>query len=168
MALLTVHHPTALRPVRAGLMLLPVRVSDRVPGVVGVKLPSIDRQERVVARKVITTLVCDVTGAEAAETINFGIDGKMYEIDLAENHAGILRDILGDYVEVARRAGKLTTTSTGSRRSAAVSGERARRPDLSEVRAWARQEGYSVSARGRVSAEVLTAFDERSKLAAVG
>ncbi|MEO9106345.1 MAG: Lsr2 family protein [Pseudonocardiaceae bacterium] len=120
------------------------------------------------ARKVITTLVCDVTGAEAAETINFGIDGKMYEIDLAENHAGILRDILGDYVEVARRAGKLTTTSTGSRRSAAVSGERARRPDLSEVRAWARQEGYSVSARGRVSAEVLTAFDERSKLAAVG
>lgn len=36
---------------------------------------------------------------------------------------------------------------------------RERRGRLNEVRQWARKNGYSVSGRGRVSAEVLAAFE---------
>lgn len=36
------------------------------------------------AQRVITTLVDDIDGTEAAETISFAVEGKSYEIDLSE------------------------------------------------------------------------------------
>jgi hypothetical protein len=45
-------------------------------------------------RKVETTLVDDMTGDAADETVSFSLDGIEYEIDLSENNAGVLRDIL--------------------------------------------------------------------------
>jgi hypothetical protein len=34
------------------------------------------------------TLVDDLDGGEAAESVSFSLDGKTYEIDLSEKHAG--------------------------------------------------------------------------------
>ena len=40
-------------------------------------------------------LVDDLDGEAADETVEFGIDGKNYEIDLSKENAGRLRDVYG-------------------------------------------------------------------------
>jgi hypothetical protein len=56
------------------------------------------------AQRVETTLVDDLDGVSLAdETIRFGIDGSVYEIDLTAEHAAELRASLNAYVGVARR-----------------------------------------------------------------
>jgi hypothetical protein len=113
------------------------------------------------AQKVITSLIDDVTGEQADETVHFGIDGIEYEIDLTANNAGILRDILADYISAGRKASKTPAGSNGHKpRGAATVSARANRENLAAVREWANRNGYSVSTRGRVSAEVMRAFDQ--------
>jgi hypothetical protein len=50
-------------------------------------------------------LVDDIDGSKAAETVSFGLDRRMYELDLSEKNAGKLRDALAPFVASARRAG---------------------------------------------------------------
>ena len=103
------------------------------------------------AQKVNIVLVDDIDGSEAEETVSFALDGRDYEIDLNSKNAGKLRDALAPYVGHARRA------SSGRRRAAR--GTNAGGPAPSEIRAWARENGYTVPDRGRVSAEVREAYN---------
>ncbi|WP_300011996.1 Lsr2 family protein [Pseudonocardia sp.] len=101
-------------------------------------------------------LVDDLDGAEADETVEFGLDGKNYEIDLSEKNAGTLRDALAEFVAAARR------TTTGRRRGASGAGA-ARRPAIDReqnqaIREWARKRGMKVSDRGRIPSEVLETY----------
>ncbi|MBO0851506.1 MAG: Lsr2 family protein, partial [Pseudonocardia sp.] len=57
------------------------------------------------AQKVTVSLIDDLDGNKADETVEFGLDGKSYEIDLSSGNAGKLRDALADYVAAARRPG---------------------------------------------------------------
>src|SRR3712207_9028086 len=57
------------------------------------------------AQKVTVTLVDDLDGGKAEETVGFGLDGVSYEIDLSSSNAGKLRDALADFVASARKAG---------------------------------------------------------------
>lgn len=99
------------------------------------------------ARKIITSLVDDIDGSDAAETVTFALDEKAFEIDLSAK----LREVLAPWVDSARRvAGAAART-----RTAPVRGGRA---DLNAVREWARGQGLKVSDRGRVSATVLEAY----------
>ncbi|HVN11080.1 MAG TPA: Lsr2 family protein [Kineosporiaceae bacterium] len=117
------------------------------------------------AQKVQVILVDDVDGGEAAETVSFALDGVSYEIDVSEANADRLREVLAPWVGHARRVGG---RSTGGRsRSSGAGGGRSRsassgpaKHDLSDVRAWARENGYQVSDRGRVSSEVITAYEQ--------
>ncbi len=113
------------------------------------------------AQRVNVVLVDDIDGSEAAETVTFGLDGAQYEIDLSADNADKLREALAPYVGHGRRAGGRRRAggggagrSSGSR-SAASSGS----PSAAEVRAWARENGWDVPERGRVSAEVREAYD---------
>lgn len=99
-------------------------------------------------------LIDDLDGEPADETIEFGIDGKNYEIDLSKENAAKLRDALAAYVAAARRS--------GGRRRGGSSGA-ARRPAIDReqnqaIREWARKRGMKVSDRGRIPAEVLEAY----------
>jgi hypothetical protein len=119
------------------------------------------------ARKVESTLVDDMTGDPADETVSFGLDGVEFEIDLSENNAGVLRDILADYANAGRKVGKRTAASNRHSRPSAAS--RGNREQTAAIRAWAREAGRQVSDRGRVSAEVAKAFEDAHRgLAAVG
>ena len=119
------------------------------------------------ARKVKTTLVDDMTGDAADETVSFGLDGVEFEIDLSANNAGILRDILADYANAGRRVGKRTAVSNGRARPSAT--PRSNREHTAAIRAWAREAGRQVADRGRISAEVAKAFeDAHHELATVG
>lgn len=105
------------------------------------------------AQRVQILLEDDVDGSEAVETINFGVDGVSYEIDLSAANAAKLRDDFAEWVAHARRV-------RGRRQTGARSGHptRVSRTDLAKVREWGRNNGYKVSDRGRVSAEVQEAY----------
>ncbi len=102
------------------------------------------------AQKVNIILVDDLDGSEADETVSFALDGTSYEIDLNEKNAAKLRDALSGYIGHARKV-----STTRKRRSAAS----ASGPSARELRDWARSNGYEVSDRGRVPAEVREAFE---------
>jgi len=97
----------------------------------------------------------DFDGTKAAETVTFGLDGKVFEIDLSKRNASELRRAFQPYVEVARRA---RSASAGGRRAGtgASSGPRKREGyDRAEVRAWAKANRIKVSARGRIANDVV-------------
>ncbi len=102
------------------------------------------------AQKVNIILVDDLDGSEADETVSFALDGTSYEIDLNEKNAAKLRDALSGYIGHARKV-----SATRKRRSSASSSG----PSARELRDWARSNGYEVSDRGRVPAEVREAFE---------
>lgn len=110
------------------------------------------------AQKVVVSLVDDLDGGAAEETVAFGLDGKNYEIDLSSANAGKLREAVATFVAAARRPGG---SGRGSRRSArATSAGSADREQSQAVRDWAREQGMKVSGRGRISAEVQQAYAE--------
>jgi hypothetical protein len=110
--------------------------------------------DRAMAQKKMVTLVDDLDGTEAAETVTFAIDGSNYEIDLSQKNAAALREALRRYTTAARPAGtqghtsrtRVTIPSTGHSRNA-------------EIRAWAHSNGHAVPARGRIPQRVVAAFD---------
>ncbi len=107
------------------------------------------------AQRVNVILVDDIDGSDAAETVGFALDGVDYEIDLSEEHAEELREAVSLYVGHARRTGGRRRSNKRAA-SAASSGAGA---SAAEIRAWARENGYDVPERGRVSAEVREAYD---------
>jgi hypothetical protein len=105
-------------------------------------------------------LIDDLTGEEADETIEFGLDGKSYEIDLSQDSAGKLRDALAEFVAAARRTGARRRDSSG-----ASSGTGSRRGSVERnqvIREWARNRGMTISDRGRISSEVLAAYHQEN------
>src|SRR3954452_7269992 len=95
------------------------------------------------AQQVNIVLVDDIDGSEAEETVSFALDGKEYEIDLSSKNAAKLRDAIAPYVGHARKA---AGRRRGSRGTAG--------PSPADIRAWARDNGFDVPDRGRVSSEV--------------
>ncbi|KQX66243.1 Lsr2 family protein [Angustibacter sp. Root456] len=108
------------------------------------------------AQKVQVVLIDDIDGGDADETVTFALDGVSYEIDLNTDNAAKLRDALAVWVGNARRvsgrasSGRSTSRSSG-RRSAGSE-------DTAAIREWAKGNGYQVSERGRISAEVREAY----------
>ncbi len=109
------------------------------------------------AQKVQVMLVDDLDGGEAAETLGFSLDGVNYEIDLSTRNAAKLRDAMASWVGHARRVSGRSASAGGRRRAAR--GPRSG-PDTATVREWARQNGFKVSDRGRISADVMAAYEK--------
>ncbi|RNI25194.1 histone-like nucleoid-structuring protein Lsr2 [Flexivirga caeni] len=103
------------------------------------------------AQRVQILLEDDLDGSEASETVNFGLDGKVYEIDLSAANSAQLRDDLAKWIGHARPV-------RGRARGAMPVRQASGRTDLNKVREWGRKNGYKVSDRGRVSAEVQEAY----------
>lgn len=101
------------------------------------------------AQRVQVQLIDDMTGEEAQETVTFGLDGVAYEIDLTTGHANEMRELLGMYVEKARK-------SKGSRTSRSAS--QSNRQDTQRIRAWAQENGYEISQRGRINRTIMDAY----------
>jgi len=94
----------------------------------------------------------DYDGGSADETVTFALDGAEYEIDLSAPNAASLRDALAPWVAHARRiGGRRRRTSKESAPSTT---------STSDIRAWAQAEGYEVSSRGRVPAEIREAYEK--------
>ncbi|MDF9878566.1 histone-like nucleoid-structuring protein Lsr2 [Cellulosimicrobium cellulans] len=107
------------------------------------------------AQKVQVILVDDLDGGAADETVTFALDGVSYEIDLSTKNAQELRDALASWVGNARKVSSRTSAARPARRSSRSSGS----ARATEVREWARSNGYTVNDRGRISQEIQTAYD---------
>jgi hypothetical protein len=106
------------------------------------------------AQRHIVTLVDDLDGGAAEETVEFGLDGSRYEIDLSKKNAAALRDALANYVAHARRGRGGRVSATGRRGRPA----RGDREQTQAIRAWARKNGHKVGEKGRIPAAVLEAY----------
>jgi hypothetical protein len=113
------------------------------------------------AQKVMVSLVDDLDGGGADETVGFGLDGKSYEIDLSNENARKLREALSDFVAAARRAGN--GGREGRRAAGAASSGAAEREQNQAIRDWAREQGMKVSDRGRIPADVAEAYHNAQK-----
>jgi hypothetical protein len=109
------------------------------------------------------TLVDDLDGGEAAESVSFSLDGKTYEIDLSAKHAAALRDAFAPFIGGARRAGNAAKVGSQQRMSTARStGSGRSRGETAAIREWANANGLEVSTRGRISSAVLEAYENRA------
>lgn len=115
------------------------------------------------AQKVTVSLVDDLDGSEAEETVEFGLDGASYQIDLSEDNAERLRDALAEYVEHARRSGgrkravgRVTAAGRAPRTATAD------REQNQAIREWARKQGMKVSDRGRIPSDVIDAYNAKA------
>ncbi|MGH3797641.1 MAG: histone-like nucleoid-structuring protein Lsr2 [Pseudonocardiaceae bacterium] len=116
------------------------------------------------AQKVVREFIDDIDGSPAERTFTFTVEGTAYEIDLSRENIAEFKSAIGGFVESARKA-KNTRTSA-RQRGASTTDLGQRRDRLNEVRQWARNNGYTVSDRGRLSAEVLAAFNNRASATA--
>lgn len=114
------------------------------------------------AQKVQVLLLDDLDGAEANQTVRFGLDGASYEIDLSDSNAEALRDVLATYVAHGRKVGRASIST--SPRAVASKGNRlpARvdREQTQAIREWARKNGHPVSDRGRIPSAIIEAYNE--------
>jgi Lsr2 len=101
-------------------------------------------------QRVEVQLEDDLTGGPADETVEFGVGGRYYELDLSARHAADFRHLLAPFVEHARPASG-HRSRTPARTSA--SRERSR-----EIRAWAEQQGIEISERGRLPGNVIEQY----------
>src|SRR6266508_3408541 len=97
------------------------------------------------AQKVVVSLVDDLDGTSSDDisTVNFGLDGANYEIDLNDRNAERLRGTLEGFIVAARRTGwrvKRSTASTGPATRPTASREQTK-----AVRDWANRNGHNVS-----------------------
>ena len=105
------------------------------------------------AQKIQTLFIDDLDGGEAEGTVSFALDGAYYEIDLNQAHARELRATLGRYAGAGRKVTG-TTRRPGRRRDrAAADGH-----STTEIRDWAKANGFEVKDRGRIPAEVVAGF----------
>jgi len=121
------------------------------------------------ALRIIEQLVDDMDGSDAVETVTFGLDGVDYVIDLSSVHAEELRHALNRFAQHGRRTGGRVQRGrpavparprvTGPGVSSAVLAEQ--RAHNTAVRVWAREHGYSVPDRGRISAAIVAAYANR-------
>jgi hypothetical protein len=109
------------------------------------------------AQKITTLFIDDIDGGAAEGTVRFGLDGTEYEIDLNAKHSEELRSALGKYVTHARKMGG------SARRSGRAAGRASRgtSPGLNttEIRNWARENGYDIKDRGRVPADLVAKYE---------
>jgi len=113
------------------------------------------------AQRTTVMLVDDLDGSDADESLEFGLDGVSYEIDLTDVHAAALRNALAPYVAHARRTGRVPATPARRRASSAPTSSSAAaggREQNQAIRDWAARHGHPLSTRGRIPAAVSEAF----------
>ena len=109
------------------------------------------------AQSVQIILEDDLEGGPADETVQFGLDGRHYEIDLSTTNAEKLREALRPYAASGRRTQSTPARTTGPRSSTGGN------PETAKIRAWAKENGYEVSDRGRIHQDVQKAYYDAHK-----
>jgi hypothetical protein len=108
------------------------------------------------AKQTTVTMTDDLDGSANAKEVSFSLNGKAWTIDLSPKNRAALEKALKPYISKATEQGR--RPSRRSRATRAASRPRSR-TDLAAVRDWAKSNGYQVSDRGRISADIQEAYD---------
>lgn len=102
------------------------------------------------ARITVVEVVDDLSGEVLSdpETVRFGIDGSEYQLETSQESADELRSLLQEYAKISRK--RATRRSDAARAAASVA----------DIRAWAVQNGWDISERGRVPKVIVDAYNE--------
>ena len=119
-------------------------------------IPIGTNEKRNMAQVSRVRLVDDLDGSEADESVEFTLDGMSLEIDLSKDNAAKLRDILAPYVAAGRRGYR----QPARRQQRVKTAPAAPRESTGPIREWAAAHGFTVSDRGRISAEVTEAYQK--------
>ena len=110
------------------------------------------------AQKVYTVFEDDLDGKPIKDgqggTFSLALDGVEYEIDLSIKNKEALDKALAPYLQAARRVGGRRRRATGGTGPARVDPSQTR-----AIREWAAENGYEVSSRGRIPADVMDAYN---------
>jgi Lsr2 len=117
------------------------------------------------AQRLLSQLIDDLDGTEipegSGEQIEFAIRGVKYRIDLADRNVAKLDKALRPFIASATEvSGRTKAKQTARARSVTNGRRRANQPDTATIRAWAGENGYEVSTRGRIPASVVTAYHQ--------
>ena len=115
------------------------------------------------AQQTTVRFLDDLDGSDASGTVDFGLDGKNYEIDLSDDNAAKLRDALAPFIEAGRKSGGRSSgrgRGRVQRQAAENSAVRSNREDTAAIREWARAHGHKVNDRGRIAKSVIEAYTE--------
>lgn len=105
------------------------------------------------AKDIIETWVCDITGEPAVQEEFFAIGTDEYEIDLSEDEDKKYWEWAGYYIKRARlRPRKSEPSKTSSKDKAAV------QVNPIKVRAWCKHAGVKVNSHGKIPQGVVNAF----------
>lgn len=109
------------------------------------------------ARKEVVQYTDDITGESLAkdkvQVVELSYGGKDYVLDLSHESALKLATELDPWVTAARKVPRGSTPRKGASQS-----DKERNK---AIREWARENGYTVSARGQIAKDVVEAYDNR-------
>lgn len=88
----------------------------------------------------------------ATETVEFGVDGVAYAIDLHPKNSKKLRDLLAPWITSARKVGRAPKKTVTVKKP---------HSDRAAIRAWAQSVGMVVGDRGRIPADIICAYNDR-------
>lgn len=106
------------------------------------------------AQRTAVTFVSDLSGRLIdgdGATVQFGLDGALYEIDLSSEEQKALRDALVPYIGAGRKISAARRRDPANAQSDGSASSR-------EIRAWALENGFDVPARGRIPAAAAEAY----------
>ena len=112
------------------------------------------------AQKVVVELIDDLDGTPIpsgkGESLDFAVDGVAYSIDLGPKNAKAFRKSLDTYITHATRTGgrRHRRTTTPSHRPHLTP------PETRAIREWALANGYEISTRGRIPADIEQAYHD--------
>ena len=106
------------------------------------------------AKQTTVTISDDLDGSANAKEVSFSLNGRSWVIDLNAKNRAALEKALKPYIAKATEQ-----RGTNRRRKTTRSSSPKPRTDLGAVREWARNNGYEVSDRGRISVDIQTAYD---------
>jgi len=95
----------------------------------------------------ITHLTDDLDGSSATQTVHFSLDGVAYQLDLNDQNAAALRDLLSRYVQAG-------SYIKGHRIQRASPQNGAQRRYNRQIREWAAVNGMPINRRGRIPVEI--------------
>src|SRR5258708_1596291 len=105
------------------------------------------------AQRVTTELLDDKTGGPAAETVIFGYEGRMYEIDLNAANIALLDADMKPWVEIARDITWQTARKQKPKRTTAS------RQRTQDIRDWAIERGLTQTRNGRIPGHIMRQYE---------
>ncbi|KAA0093573.1 Lsr2 family protein [Mycolicibacterium sp. P1-18] len=120
------------------------------------------------AERIIRQLIDDLDQTEIVDgkggSVEFGLRGTTYTLDLTAANIAKLERALAPFVEAATRASgadpaRAASAPAKKKRSSRRTTKRPVTKSTAAVRAWAAENGHDVSPRGRIPAEVSQAYD---------